>query len=318
VCAYVFRNSNNEASRHASASRTAGEIQELREASASRLADAKAQIVALVTKLSRLDETLHDSNLIMENQRSTIKAFASDAESIVTCSFSEPTGIASLQVSTLIADSTRSASFATAWTSASQGEVISNNAVYPRQLMLGGIGRGTAAPQSSEFRNDYQLMVVVENIPLLISGLEHISETAQTFRSMRNHRPELTKICRLLRLENLAFSTTWGLIFSLYLGYRTRQAVPTQPGGQAWRETQVEQELRRFEQHFYPVILELVVDMHGALVALTGKLRLGPDVGRVRSFLMIGCVLTVQAGPAQQSEVVPTSVQALRICTEEF
>jgi hypothetical protein len=91
----------------------ATDIQELREARA----DARAQIFALVTQLSRLDETMHDSNIIMENQRATIRAFASDTESILTCSLLEPPRTPSLQVSTMVANSTRSASFVTAWTS---------------------------------------------------------------------------------------------------------------------------------------------------------------------------------------------------------
>lgn len=142
------------------------DIQELREVSASQLADAKAQIVAIVTELSRSDETMHDSNVIMENQRATIRAFASDAESILTCSLSEPTRIPSLQVSALISDSTRSASFVTAWTSAAQGEAT-NNTVYPRQLMIPGIGRGTTVLQSSQFRYGHQVMVAMEERTLV-------------------------------------------------------------------------------------------------------------------------------------------------------
>jgi hypothetical protein len=292
-------------------------MQELRDASALQWADAKAQIVALVAKLSRQDETMHDNNVIMENQRATIRAFASDAESILTCSLVEPTQTPSLQVSTSIADSTRSASFVTAWTSAAQGEAISNNAVYPRELVIHDIGHCITVLQRSELGDSHRLMVALEEIPLLISGLEHYSENAETTQSMRNRPAEFRNIRRSLCLEKLMFQFTLGVISSINFGNRTWQAALTQPGGQVWMETQVEQQLRRFLQNFYPVFLELVVVMHGALVVFTGKLSLGPDVGRVRSFLMIGCVLTVQAGHAHQSKVVPRSVQALRICTEE-
>ena len=254
----------------------------------------------------------------MENQRATIRAFASDAESILTCSFSEPTGTPSLQVSTLIADSTRSASFVTAWTSAAQGEADSNNAVRPRRLMVHGIGREPTVLQSSEFRYGHQLMVAVEEIPLLISGVEHYTKSAQTIRSMWDRPEEFRKISRWLCLQNWLFQYTLEFILSESVGVQTLQAVLAQPGGQAWREAQVEQELRRFLQGSYTVFLQLVVDMHGALVAFTRRLRLGPDVGRVRSFLMIGCVLTVQVGPAQQAKVVPRSVRALQIRTEEI
>jgi hypothetical protein len=95
------------------------------------LADEKAQIVALVTKLSRLKEKMHDSNVIMKNQRATIRAFASDAESILTCSLPEPTWSPSLQVSTLVADSTRSASFVTAWTTAAHPPTPKNTKADP-------------------------------------------------------------------------------------------------------------------------------------------------------------------------------------------
>ncbi|KAM0693726.1 hypothetical protein Q7P36_006983 [Cladosporium allicinum] len=170
-----------------------------------------------------------------------------------------------------------SASFVTAWTSAAQGEADSNNAVRPRRLMVHGIGREPTVLQSSEFRYGHQLMVAVEEIPLLISGVEHYTKSAQTIRSMWDRPEEFRKISRWLCLQNWLFQYTLEFILSESVGVQTLQAVLAQPGGQAWREAQVEQELRRFLQGSYTVFLQLVVDMHGALVAFTRRLRLGPD-----------------------------------------
>jgi hypothetical protein len=114
----------------------ATDIQELREASAWQWADTKAQIVALVAQLSRADERMHDSNIIMENQRATIRAFASDTESIMTCSLLEPPRTPSLQVSTMVADSTRSASFVTAWTSVDMTVAVEENTVVLTRLTV--------------------------------------------------------------------------------------------------------------------------------------------------------------------------------------
>jgi hypothetical protein len=239
----------------------------------------------------------------MENQRATIRAFASDAESILTCSLVDPAQTPSLQVSTLIADSTRSASFVTAWTSVSQEEAISNSAGYPRQLMFCGISCETTLLCGKRYGR--QLMSAAEKIPLLMWGVRHhLTESAQTIRSMWDRPEEFTRFRRMLCLENLMFRNIFNLILSGSCGNRELQGVLTQPGGQAWTETQVEQELRRFLQHLYAPILEGEVDMHGALVPFTGRLGLCPDVGRVRSSLMIGCVLTVQVVPAQKSKVV--------------
>jgi hypothetical protein len=120
----------------------ATDIQELREASAWQWADAKAQIVALVTQLSRRDERMHDSNIIVENQRATIRAFASDTESIMTCSLLEPPRTPSLQVSTMVADSTRSASFVTAWTSVDMTVAVEENTVVLTKVMIVAIRYG--------------------------------------------------------------------------------------------------------------------------------------------------------------------------------
>jgi uncharacterized protein (UPF0210 family) len=146
--------SNNDIARQASASRVATDMQELREISAStasQWAEAKAELVALVTKLSHLNETMHDHDIIMQNQRATIRAFAHDADSILTSSLMEPTHPASFLVSTLNVGSTRSASFMTAWTTVDTGKVVEDGAVYPRQLLVHGIGNGTIVIRCSEY-----------------------------------------------------------------------------------------------------------------------------------------------------------------------
>lgn len=158
ACAHIsLRDSNNDIAR---------------QTSASQLADAKAQIAALVTKLSRLDETMHDASDVMENQRATIRAFANDAESVLTLSLSGPTLSPSVQVNTLNITSTRSASFVTAGTSPAPapGKATPSSAVYPQQLMIHGIGSGTVVVRISEdlgeagyqFKYGHQLMVAVE------------------------------------------------------------------------------------------------------------------------------------------------------------
>jgi hypothetical protein len=172
----------------------ATDIQELREASAWQWADTKAQIVALVAQLSRLDERMHDSSVVTTTQQATIgAAFASDAESVLACSLVERTRNPSLQVGTLTADSTRAASFVTAWTSANLAETISNNnAMYPRQLMIRGIGTGTTVLRSSEFgygefRYGHQLMVAVEEeilVPTIHFGLVYAGKAIREMTDM--------------------------------------------------------------------------------------------------------------------------------------
>jgi hypothetical protein len=166
----VLFDSNNDIARQSSASRMATDMQKLREISAreaSQWADERAELVTLVAKLSRLDETMHDQDVIMQNQRATIRAFAHDAHSILTSSFVEPPRTASFQVSTLNVNSTGSASFMTAWTTAATGKVAEDGAVYLRQLFVHGIGSGTTVIRCSEyepqFRYGHQLMVAVES-----------------------------------------------------------------------------------------------------------------------------------------------------------
>lgn len=157
--------------RQTSSSRMATDMQELRDASALQWADTKAQITALVSKLSCLDEAMYDSNVVMENQRATIRAFAEDAMSILTSSLVEPGGTPSPRVSTLYETSTRSESFVTAYTSATLQNDTPKGKVYPQQLLIRGIGSGTTVVRGSEsgvpFTHGLQLLVAVEQTLLI-------------------------------------------------------------------------------------------------------------------------------------------------------
>jgi hypothetical protein len=51
----------------------------------------------------------------------------------------------------------------------------------------------------------------------------------------------------------------------------------TDPGGKAWEEADIEQELRHILQTSYAVFMETVLSMNEALTDFMGRLRLGPD-----------------------------------------
>jgi hypothetical protein len=133
--------------------------------------------------------------------------------------------------------------------------------------------------------------IVLGAIPLVISGLEHYSEGARTIKSMRDYPKEFATLSRRLRVENETFRNTMELILSGFVGGRTLNDMLTQPGGKAWAETQVEQELRRILQGSYNVFLETVVGMNEALIAFIERLKLGLDgrVGHFNTFASWGC-----------------------------
>jgi hypothetical protein len=56
--------------------------------------------------------------------------------------------------------------------------------------------------------------IVLGAIPLVISGLEHYSEGAQTIRSMWDYPKEFATLSRRLRVENETFRNTMELILS--------------------------------------------------------------------------------------------------------
>lgn len=123
--------------------------------------------------------------------------------------------------------------------------------------------------------------IVLGAIPLVISGLEHYGEGARTIRSMLDCPKEFATLSRRLRVENETFRNTMELVLSGFVGDGTLSDMLTQPGGKAWTETRIEQELRRTLQGSHAVFLETVVDMNRALVTFIERLRLDAD-GKVR------------------------------------
>jgi hypothetical protein len=127
--------------------------------------------------------------------------------------------------------------------------------------------------------------IVLGAIPLVISGLEHYAEGARTIKSMWDYPREFKQLSSRLRMEDTMFRNTMELLLSDRVGNRRLEDMLTQPGGIAWAETQVEQELHRILQGSYAVFLETVVRMNEVLAAFIARLRLDPDgkVSRVRT-----------------------------------
>lgn len=143
--------------------------------------------------------------------------------------------------------------------------------------------------------------IVLGAIPLVISGLEHYSEGARIIKSLRDYPEEFATLSRRLRVENETFRNTMELVLSGFVGGRTLSDMLTQPGGKAWAETNVEQELSRILQGSYGVFLETVVGMNEALTAFIKRLKLSPDgkVGHVKTFDPWDVTLTKQLGPVR-------------------
>jgi hypothetical protein len=149
--------------------------------------------------------------------------------------------------------------------------------------------------------------IVLGAIPLVISGLEHYGEGARTIRSMWDYPKEFATLSRRLRVENETFRNTMELVLSGFVGDGTLSDMLTQPGGQAWTETRIEQELHRTLQGSHAVFLETVVDMNRALVTFMERLRLDTDgkVSLVKVCAFSACYVDRQTGPIQQPQIVP-------------
>jgi hypothetical protein len=123
--------------------------------------------------------------------------------------------------------------------------------------------------------------LVLGAIPLVISGLEHYGECAQLIKSILDYPKEFATMSRRLRMEYATFRNTMELILSSCVRGRSLEQMLTDPGGKAWEDADIEQELRHILQTSYTVFMETVVSMNEALTEFTGRLRLCPD-GKVR------------------------------------
>ena len=119
--------------------------------------------------------------------------------------------------------------------------------------------------------------IILGAIPLVISGLEHYGECAQFVKSIRVYPKEFATMSRRLRIEYATFRNTMELILSSCVRGRSLQQMLTDPGGKAWEEADIEQELRHILQTSYAVFMETVLSMNEALTDFMGRLRLGPD-----------------------------------------
>jgi len=82
-------------------------------------------------------------------------------------------------------------------------------------------------------------------------------------------------------MEYAMFSNTMELILSSCVGGRSLEQMLTDPGGESWKDADIEHELRHILQTSYMVFMETVLSMSEALTDFAGRLRLGPD-GKVR------------------------------------
>jgi hypothetical protein len=123
--------------------------------------------------------------------------------------------------------------------------------------------------------------IILGAIPLVISGLEHYSQSANAIKSMWRYPKEFQTLSRRLRIEYEMFRNTMELILSSCVRGRSLEQMLTDSGGKSWEDADVERELHRILQGSHTVFVETVLSMSEAISTFRKRLRLSSD-GKVR------------------------------------
>lgn len=123
--------------------------------------------------------------------------------------------------------------------------------------------------------------VVLGGISLLISGLEHYAEGAQTIKIMFRARSVFKGLSRSLEVERQIFYNTIELLLKDCVDDDALQDLLENVGGPAWSEPAVEDALQRRLAKSYRVYFETVEEMNRVVAQFHERLPVGDD-GKVR------------------------------------
>ncbi|TAQ87577.1 hypothetical protein B7494_g4086 [Chlorociboria aeruginascens] len=125
--------------------------------------------------------------------------------------------------------------------------------------------------------------VVLGTLPLVISALEHHTEGVDTIRRYVRYKDELASLRRRLVVEQDIFLNTCESLLSGLVPVNVVGIYLNEPGGQLWRNPEIEERLKGRLQRSYVNFIDTLEDFKEAISDLKVRLKLDPDSGQVQN-----------------------------------
>lgn len=113
-------------------------------------------------------------------------------------------------------------------------------------------------------------------IPLVMTGLEHYSQTVRVVKSVYDPQ-DFEQLRRQLRIEYGIYKNTLEKILSGCVTEKLLALMLEKPGGEAWKNEETARALQRRLQESFVVFIETITSMHRALEDFRERLKLGSD-----------------------------------------
>jgi hypothetical protein len=123
--------------------------------------------------------------------------------------------------------------------------------------------------------------IVLGALPLVISALEHYANGVQTAKRYLRYKSELKTLILQIDTERCIFTNTLEQLLGGIVRIEHMSGFLSNPGGEAWKNAEVESKLSNRLSSVYKIYLGNVQGMERSLQSIMGKLALGSD-GKVR------------------------------------
>ncbi|ERF69948.1 hypothetical protein EPUS_05492 [Endocarpon pusillum Z07020] len=116
--------------------------------------------------------------------------------------------------------------------------------------------------------------LVLASIPLVVTALEHYSDGMSTFERWWRYKREVNRVVRLLVAEQALFQGTCEKLLNAVVTPTELERLIELPGGAQWKDSNLDESLRRHLGRSYDSYMSCVEDMDAALKDLEARLEL--------------------------------------------
>lgn len=119
--------------------------------------------------------------------------------------------------------------------------------------------------------------LVLGSIPLVVAALEHYAEGVESIKKGWRYRLELQSLANDLEAEYGRFLLTCERLLRDIVSEEELELLMKDPGGPRWKDTELENKLRKRLQFSYATYLKCIDDMARTLREIQTKLKLDHD-----------------------------------------
>jgi hypothetical protein len=119
--------------------------------------------------------------------------------------------------------------------------------------------------------------VVLGALPLVISALEHYANGVQTAKRFFRYKSELEVLILKIGTERCMFTNTLEQLLGGIVRIEHMSELLSNPGGDAWKNAEVESKLKDRLRNVYKIYLGNVRGMERSLRSIMEKLALDPE-----------------------------------------